>query len=187
MSVEILLVRHGQDQDNEKNIMNGRRDNPLTKLGREEAAQARDRITKEKLTTIYCSPLMRAKETAEIIAKPFGLMPQTDSRLMERDFGILTGKSNKELLEYCKNIIKTDNNLYVLDGQGVERFQEVLRRAKSFIRDVAEKHQGETIVVVCHNDIAKMIQAAVWKREIEDVLKNTPFLENASVTELILS
>lgn len=186
MSVKVLLVRHGQDQDNAKHIMNGRRDTPLTPFGREQAGVARDVIAKENITTIYSSPLLRAKETAEYIAKPHGLIVQMDDRLLERDFGIITGKLNTEIVNYCKNTIKNNDNLYVLDGKGVERFQEVYRRAKSFIKDIKEKHQQETVVVVCHNDIAKMIQAVVWHKEIEEVLRDTPFLLNASITELIV-
>lgn len=186
MSVKILLVRHGQDEDNEQRIMNGRRDNPLTELGKQQATEAGKNIASTEITAIYSSPLKRAKETAEIISSHHGLKVETDNRLLERDFGVVTGLPSSVIKLYCKNTIETGKNIYILDGRGVERFQEVYRRAKSFIAEVKIKHQNETIVIVCHNDIAKMIQAVIWQRDIEDVLKNTPFIENASVTEMVL-
>jgi len=186
MSVKIFLVRHGQDHDNLQGVMNGRRDSSLTMLGREQAGLARDRVVNEKIGAIYSSSLQRAKETAEIIAKPHGLIVQTDERLLERDFGIYTGKPTSELIQYSKNYIATADNFYVLDGKGTERFAEVYKRAKSFVTDLIKNHQQEQVVIVCHNDIAKMIQAVIWHREIEDVLKNTPFLANGSVNELTI-
>jgi len=186
MSLKIFLVRHGQDHDNLQGVMNGRRDSNLTLLGREQAGLARDQVINEKIGAIYSSPLQRAKETAEIIAKPHGLIVQTDNRLLERDFGIYTGLPTSDLNKYSKNYIATADNFYVLDGKGTERFAEVYKRAKSFVVDLRNNHQAENIIIVCHNDIAKMIQAVIWKREIEDVLKNTPFLVNGSVSELVL-
>ena len=187
MPITILLVRHGQDEDNEQRIMNGRRDNPLTELGRQQATEAGNKIAGDEITAIYSSPLKRAKETAEIISSHHGLKVETDNRLLERDFGVVTGLPSSVIKLYCKNTIETGKNIYILDGRGVERFQEVFRRAKAFIKDIKVKHENEKIVIVCHNDIAKMIQAVVLHREIDDILKNTQFLENASITELLLT
>jgi broad specificity phosphatase PhoE len=186
MPITIFLLRHGQDVDNAKGIMNGRYNSPLTELGKKQAERAATKIAKEKMAAIFSSPLLRAKQTADIIAKKHGLAVQIDERLLERDFGKLTGQPHAELKKYCKNTITVRNNIYILDGRGVERFQEVLRRAKSFINYLKENYPNKKIIIVCHNDIAKMIQAVVWQKDINDTLKNSPFLANASVTKLLL-
>ena len=98
--LNIYLVRHGQDADNAHSILNGRRDPPLTTRGINQAGELAQKIKHAGLhfTAIYTSPLKRARQTAQIIAKVLGgPKPVKLTDLIERDFGIMAGKSHTQI------------------------------------------------------------------------------------------
>jgi broad specificity phosphatase PhoE len=88
--LNIYLTRHGQDKDNERGILNGHRDQPLTKLGISQAEKLAENIQKQGINfqIIYTSPLKRTVRTAQIIAKSLDAKkPKPLAELIERDFG----------------------------------------------------------------------------------------------------
>ena len=109
MKNTLLLVRHGQDTDNQNGILNGRRDTDLTRLGKEQAEEVAIKLKKFSIDAIYTSPLKRTRETAEIINQEIKTGPlKIDSDLIERDFGVLTGKSLGDIPVFAKKILKTE-------------------------------------------------------------------------------
>ena len=97
---KIYLARHGQDLDNAAGILNGRRDQPLSPLGAEQAHQLSAKILGSgiRFDKIYSSPLQRAFETAQIISMALGMNhPEKMELLIERDFGSMSGKSASEI------------------------------------------------------------------------------------------
>ena len=66
--MKLLLIRHGQDEDNAKGILNGRRNTALTKFGIRQASAAAQELKKYDIDIIYASPLARAYQTAQIIS-----------------------------------------------------------------------------------------------------------------------
>ncbi len=98
----IYIARHGQNEDNVRGILNGHRDLPLTDLGRQQARQLARHIKDRELVfdAVYASPLGRAFETAAIVAAALGLAePIVHNDLIERDFGIMTGKLAADIEE----------------------------------------------------------------------------------------
>ena len=66
---------------------------PLDDTGREQAAELAERAAEHDFKALWCSPLLRARETAEIVARRIGLEPKADARLMETDSGDWTDRS----------------------------------------------------------------------------------------------
>lgn len=66
----IYIVRHGQTEKNKANVLQGRSDVPLNEAGRQQAEEVRDRFREAGISfdLVYTSPLIRAVQTAEIIA-----------------------------------------------------------------------------------------------------------------------
>lgn len=122
----IYIARHGQNEDNVRGILNGHRDLPLTDLGRQQARQLARHIKDRELVfdAVYASPLGRAFETAAIVAAALGLAePIVHDDLIERDFGIMTGKLAADIEEICApDIIKAENVTYFLHPDGAETF-----------------------------------------------------------------
>ncbi|HZE86592.1 MAG TPA: histidine phosphatase family protein [Methylomirabilota bacterium] len=188
----IYLVRHGQDLDNKNGILNGRRNEPLTNKGIEQAEELADMIKNTEIVFdhIYFSPLQRAFKTAKIISETVGLPePEILSDLIERDFGIMTGKPQSKIIEMCSpDILVTDTITYFLNPQGAETFPELIQRAKKLLTYLEKRHENGNILLVCHGDIGKMIYAAYYNLNWDDVLKmfhfgNSDLLELSSTSK----
>jgi probable phosphoglycerate mutase len=174
MTVQLFIARHGQNEDNVQGILNGHRDLPLTDLGRDQARQLAAGIQEAGLTfdAVYCSPLSRAHETAQIVATTLGLPePRVVDSLIERDFGMMTGKPASQIAELCApDIITTDTVTYFLSPEGAETFPVLLDRAKQALAEVSELQQSGRALVVCHGDLGKMMYAAATGKAWQEVL-----------------
>lgn len=181
---KIFIVRHGQDEDNAKLILNGRRDKPLTDLGRQQAKIVSNKLKDHSIDIIYSSPLKRAFETAQIIAKELGIKDVISyDDIIERDFGILTGKPLADIPKYATKILHTDRVDYFLEAEGAENFSSVYNRGKKVLEGINKKHAGETVLIVAHGDIGKMIRAVFHGWTWEEELK-TPYFDNTGILEL---
>lgn len=176
MSVDIFVARHGQSEDNVNGIIGGHRDMPLTDLGRQQANSLAEAILDLGLTfdTVYCSPLMRAHETADIVSKIAHLpQPKVKQNLIERDCGDLTGKPVSVIQTLpADSVVKAGELTYFLDPEGGETFDHALERARQVIREINELHKDGKVLLVCHGDTGKMIYAAAmgkgWREALTD-------------------
>jgi len=181
---KIILVRHGQDEDNAARILNGRRDRPLTDIGREQARATAEKLREHQIDLVYTSPQRRAWETATIIADALGTRrPARNSLLMERDFGILTGKPIADIPKHSKRSIQVGDITYFLEAEGAEDFFSVYWRAGNALRQIQFAELGRTCLVVAHGDITKMMRGAFhgwgWEKALQE-----RSLQNAGVLVL---
>ncbi len=88
MAGHILLARHGETTSNRERRFQGQLDVPLNEAGRAQARVLAERVAREEdVAALYASPLVRARETAEIVGATIGLEPRLDDRLKEVDVG----------------------------------------------------------------------------------------------------
>ncbi len=181
---KIFIVRHGQDQDNANGILNGRRNQPLTPLGKNQAITVAQKLLTYKIQIIYSSPLQRASETAQIIASKLGINDiMIHHHLIEREFGILSGKPISDIPLFAKKILKTDRVNYFLEAQGAEKFPDLYKRAQKILDEIKNKHTHKNVLVVAHGDIGKMMRAVHNKWTWSEGLKK-PYFENTGILEL---
>src|SRR5450631_1493381 len=93
----VYLARHGQTAYNHEGRFQGQQEVPLDDTGREQAAELAERAIAHGFRALWCSPLLRARETADIVAARIGLEPVEDARLMETDAGDWTDRSFAEV------------------------------------------------------------------------------------------
>lgn len=183
--LKIYLVRHGQDQDNVNGILNGRRDMPLTDKGIEQANDLASHIKSIGITfeSVFSSPLKRAYKTAEIICEVLGLnAPVAKEKLIERDFGVMTGKPVSDIDKLSEgDLIRTDTITYFLSPEGAETFPELVERAEVILNEL--KQLDGNILLVTHGDIGKMIYAEYYNLDWKDVLTMFHF-GNSDLLEL---
>ena len=177
--LSIYIARHGQNEDNVNGILNGHRDLPLTELGIEQAHQLADGIKEAGITfdAIYTSPLSRASKTAHIVAETIGAPePEVLDDLIERDFGVMSGKSIADIEKLCApDIIKTDTITYFLAPDGGETFPQLLARANRALKELQARHSDGSILAVCHGDLGKMLYAAYYGLDWQEVLTKFHF------------
>jgi broad specificity phosphatase PhoE len=180
----IFIVRHGQDEDNAEGILNGRRDTALTELGRSQATAIADKLSSHTITIICSSPLKRAYETADIIAKQLKINEvRKEPDLIEREFGVMTGKRVVDIPKYSTNNIQGDRVLYFVDPRGSELFPDLLKRGERLLSKIQKTYPNDRVLLVTHGDIGKMIRAAyhnwTWQKALA-----TPYLDNVGILEL---
>jgi broad specificity phosphatase PhoE len=177
--LKIFLARHGQNIDNVNGILNGHRDEPLTGLGEEQAHRTAVYIRESGISfdKVYSSPLVRAYRTAEIISHDLDLpQPEVEEDLVERDFGVMTGKPVSKIEELCApDVIKTATVTYFLSPSGAETFPDLIQRARVLLEKLNEKHKEGSLLLVTHGDFGKMMYAAYYDLPWENVLTSFHF------------
>lgn len=175
----IYLARHGQDQDNLNGILNGHRNQPLTDLGGQQATVTAEHIKELnlKFDCIYSSPLERAYATAQTIAETNNLPePIKLDLLIERDFGVMEGKFVKDIKELCKpDILETDTVTYFLNADGAETFEDLLDRGSKIVSHIETQHENESVLLVTHGDIGKIIYTHYYNLPWREVLSSFHF------------
>jgi len=181
----VLLVRHGQIQANIDKKWHGWTDSGLTPLGKDQAQRAGSRLKHQhpQVSAIYCSPLERTRHTAQAIGDAFTMGIQPIDGLKEYGIGVWEGESFQVLMEQHNFFerLKQDRHFSPKDG---ESMHQVSQRTVTSITQLAEKHVGETIVVVSHGAAMALILA--------NLLHNDPyqwdryFFDNTGITELHL-
>jgi broad specificity phosphatase PhoE len=91
-SASVYLARHGQTAYNLERRFQGHLPVPLDETGRAQAQELAKRASAHGFAALWCSPLRRARETAEIVGQRIGLEPLEESRLMETDAGDWTDR-----------------------------------------------------------------------------------------------
>ena len=97
----LYIIRHGKTDWNNRHKLQGRTDIPLNEEGRRMAETARDEYRDVHFDICFCSPLIRARETAEILLKGRNIPILTDERLVEMSFGSYEGQENSFQIPNC--------------------------------------------------------------------------------------
>jgi uncharacterized phosphatase len=147
----IYLVRHGETDWNRERRIQGSTDIPLNDTGRAQAAAAGELLARREWDGVYASPLSRAFETAEIIAARLGLAaPSPVPEMVERNYGEAEGMTGDDIDARFTGPIP-----------GRETREEVAARAIPAIIALAERHPGESIIVVSHGGVIRTVLGEV--------------------------
>ncbi len=156
----VYLARHGQTAYNHEGRFQGQQAIPLDATGRAQALELAERAASYGFRTLWCSPLLRARETADAVAARIGLEPREDARFMETDAGDWTDRSFEEIYALAPAqfaaFVAGDPGFAFPGG---ESFAEQGVRVSAALADV---EQGELpALVVCHGMV---IRAALASR-----------------------
>ena len=159
------LVRHGATEVNISNPprLQGRGVNlGLSAEGRRQAEQTKEFFATRPLDAVFCSPLVRAVETAQLVAEPHALEIRTLDELVEVDVGDWEGKSWIEIEQsdpdYYERYMADTGRVSYLGG---ESFQDVQDRALPALRGLMQENRGRRIVIVAHNIVNRTCLAGL--------------------------
>ena len=150
--VRIVLVRHGEtDWNQSRRIQGGGSDTPLNKRGKEQAEKLALRLKSERIQAIYSSPLQRALDTAQAIARYHQLEVEIEPSLKEIEVGELEGTPVAEIGKHLDQLLTADGQGEALPRMpGGESVTELQQRAWSTIKRLASKHPDGVLLAVSH-------------------------------------
>jgi len=186
---ELILIRHGQSTANASGVWQGQLDFPLSKEGRRQAAAAGQALKGRRISGVYSSPLRRAFETAEIVAREAGFFGEVVPLpgLAERHGGILQGHTwaeqearNPEFAE--KFLALPEEERWTLAG--AETDEEILARFEQALSEVRSRHSADdsATIVVSHGGVMRAFLRDCFG---PSVLPGDERAPNASVTRLL--
>lgn len=153
--MKIYFTRHGETEWNSKDIICGITDIELSEKGHMQAKALADRLAKEhsEIEMIICSPMKRARDTADYAAKALGIEPVYDERLREWDYGSFEGKP-RDTDGFLENKLEFGCRM---TGGGESVF-DVVNRAYGLIDELYGKYPDKTILLVCHGGVCRVIE-----------------------------
>jgi len=143
--------------------LQGRRHNPpLAALGVRQAEATRDFLAIRPIDHCYCSPLLRAVQTASIVAAPHGVSPQPVESLTECDVGRWEGLDWQSIRnrdpEVYERFMANPGQFGYPEG---ESFGDVFRRVSTALEELLTSHAGEAILVVAHHVVNRTYLAGL--------------------------
>jgi broad specificity phosphatase PhoE len=176
---QLAFVRHGQTEANRTGVLLGRMDPPLNDAGREQAAAVAARVALLEPARIATSPLVRAMETAEIVAAVCGLAVEVDDRLIEVDYGEYDGLP---LAELPPDLVWKWRNDADFTPPGGESLASVGKRMGEYTSEVLDALADGPLVAVSH--VSPIKAAVLWALGLPDLYAWRLRLDNASITRL---
>lgn len=156
----IYLTRHGQTDWNAINRIMGTVDMPLNTLGLEQAKQKQNDLLEAKIDLIICSPLLRAKQTADIINKNRNIPIIFDDRICERNFGEFEGKTIEDF-DFASYWDYYKNNHY----DNSENVQDFFDRIYKLLDDIILKYKDKNVLLITHGGVGMAVEC-YFKKEI---------------------
>jgi broad specificity phosphatase PhoE len=159
----IILVRHGQTEWNRVERFRGRADVPLNVTGLAQAEATGQRIAAEwQPVAVYSSPLSRAVKTAKAIAKHFNLAVQLSPGLADIDYGQWQGLTPDEVRERWPEIHHAWHNTpHLAHIPAGETLEDLRARGMATVEELAARYAHQTIVLVGHTVINRIILLGV--------------------------
>ena len=166
--MKIYLVRHGETDWNQAGLLQGQTDIALNAQGLEQAREAAERLKEVPFEIAFCSPLIRAKRTAETIIGDRKITLTTDERLRELNFGPWEGVDIRTIRDAASQPF-TNPGSYI-PPVGAESFAQLYHRSGEFVDQVLLPLEGtyETVLVVAHGGVNRSILNPVLNIPVDD-------------------
>jgi probable phosphoglycerate mutase len=154
----VILMRHGQAENNVNRILVGRHiESHLTDYGRQQVEDTARYLQNVPIEKVYVSPVTRTVETAKIVSKILGISYEIDERLYEIELGKLAGMNYDDIIDKYGNLFLkfyagADS---VLSNYGVESFTAVKRRIKDLMDEIIETEHDKNVLMITHLDPIK--------------------------------
>lgn len=146
--MKLIIVRHGETDENDKKIIQGLTDNSLNEKGRAQAKEVGRQLKgKQKIDMVFCSPLKRCQETLEGILEECPIDGEIcmSCLIQERDFGEYAG-----IESHLINWDEIYDDSKVNEEMGVESQSKLEKRVELFLEDLKLEGDEKTILIISH-------------------------------------
>lgn len=179
--MKLLVVRHGEKEENSKKILQGILPGKLTSLGEKQARELGKKLKKYKVGKIYCSPIDRCRQTLEVALREMDYKGEVEyiDLLSERDFGKFSGKPWSEI-----NFDELDKDTAENRAIGLESQEAVKQRIEQILKKIRSEN-NETVLVVSHSNPIRWIWINLTRKSFKEVLE-TARIKNGEIKEFLL-
>ena len=174
--MKVYVMRHGKTVWNEIKRIQGRSNNRLGKVGKEATQEVASLYKDVQFDIIFCSPLMRTMQTANIMNQYHKARIVRDERLIEINQGIFTKRMKSSLTENEK-LQRQNRN----ESCGMEKYESVYERVKAFLEDLKQQN-CKSVLVVTHNVNASLIENILTSTKVD--FNNNKHLLNFNNSEI---
>jgi probable phosphoglycerate mutase len=181
------LVRHGETVWHSENRYAGRSEVALTDRGREQAGTLARWATMAQLTSIWCSPQERARQTAAPAGEATRLRLNVEEDLREMDFGIAEGLTLTEVTE-----VDGDAAIAFVAAPATASFPGgesgalVAARALAAVNRIATREPDGNVLVVGHSTTTRLLLCALLEIDLDRYRSVFPVIGNGAVTTVRL-
>lgn len=169
--MKITLVRHAEVIKEYQGKYNGHIDIALSPKGRDDAKKLAEKLHNIKFDKIYCSDLLRAKETLEAFS--YEVEPVYTKELREKSWGKHEGKSFEEIQAEGIKYIDFEQWISSLDGEDIFTYKQ---RVKDYFYETIFKQEAQNILVVTHSGVIKTILSLIKNISLEEAFSiNVPY------------
>jgi broad specificity phosphatase PhoE len=143
-------------------LQGSKTDPPLCPQGREQAIELGKALESREFNAVYCSPQLRAVETAQLITATTASPVYIRRQLREANFGLWEGKTYQEIQDHDSNnynLFLSDPSIYGYPAG--DNLYDVQARVMPLIYEVANAHLGDRVLVVTHKQPCRVILAKI--------------------------
>ena len=160
--MKITLVRHAEVRESYLGKYNGHIDIPLSNNGKLQAIKLAKELENENFDAIYCSDLLRAKETLK--AFKLDVTPIFTSRLREKSWGIHEGKSFQEIVDSGIEYKNFQQWIGSLDGESIEIYT---KNVKNYFQNILLQGNAKNVLIVTHSGFIKTLHSLRYECSLE--------------------
>ena len=176
--MKLILVRHGETEENAQDVLQGWLPGHLSKKGKEQSEKVANLLKSAKFDIVYTSDLKRCVDTTKIIVKNHKIKVIKEKLLRERNFGEFNNKKR-----YLWNLYKLSVDYYTNKPNNGESFSDVWERLNKFYKLLLKKYSNETILIVAHAGSLLFLTGIIFKYDLKKSLDQKSF-KNTSVSEI---
>jgi len=177
-STRVYLVRHGSTILSAEDRFAGETDVPLSDEGRDQLRKLAQRLSGERISAVYASPLGRTIETGRILAGPHGLAVQPVEGLREIHHGHWEGKTRAEVeKEYPAEYAMWQGDPFNFAPPGGETGLSVTARAIPALLTIVSANEGKQVIVASHKATIRLMIGSLLAfdlRRYRDFLDQSP-------------
>lgn len=151
--MKLYVTRHGETAWNKENKVCGRTELSLNETGRQQAQETAQKLAGVHFDRVVCSPMVRARQTAELICQGRDVPIERHRALIEQSYGECEGadRFDEGFLSHKRNFA---------DGYpGGESHMVLAQRVYRFLEELASRCPDETVLVVCHGGVCRVIES----------------------------
>jgi broad specificity phosphatase PhoE len=154
----VILVRHGQTDENVSGRISGQGDAPLNASGREQAQLAATVLIPLGVTHLFASPVARARQTAEVLAQHLQLPIEEEADLREVEYGEWEGKFFRDIRQHPMAHQVFHDPIQAVFPEG-ESLPAVQQRGVQVLERLRRQHPHGIMALVSHGDVIRTVLA----------------------------